>query len=144
MFRLFLALPLLLATGCTTTTTFEAPVRNIAWQAIGQRPYWQVIIGDGQILFRAQGARTWEAWPRTLPRIVDGVRTWRAGEPANAIAIEARREPCTDEGGRQYEERVQVRLSGQSVDLTASNRPIIPFEQTLTGCGGRLVRPENS
>ena len=44
--RLLLALPLLLAAGCATSSTPYAPVRDPVYQAMGSQPFWQVVIGD--------------------------------------------------------------------------------------------------
>ena len=63
------------------------------------------------------------SFPRTLPRTVDGVRTWQSGEGTAVITVEARRGRCAGSGGRQYQDHVRVRLSGRE----------------LTGCGGRPV-----
>ncbi|WP_114951772.1 hypothetical protein [Sphingosinicella terrae] len=123
---LILALPVLIA-GCRTGTTAYAPVENVRYAAIGQDPFWMVTIGDDRIVLRLGGEAgegvNEAVWPRTLPRTVDGVRTWESGEGTRVIAIESRPGPCTGARGRRYQDNVRVRLSGRE----------------LTGCGGRLL-----
>jgi uncharacterized membrane protein len=109
--------------GCAGTPRPYAPVRDIAYQAMGSQLFWFLAIGDGRIVLRTAGAPE-SVWPRTLPRIVDGVRTWQSGEGANAITIEALPGPCSA-NGRAYADNVIVRTGGSE----------------LTGCGGRLVEP---
>jgi uncharacterized membrane protein len=130
MKRLAFALPLLLAAGCAASRPY-APVRDVAYQAIGAEPFWALAIGDDRIVLRygpSPGDRPEpqdeHIFPRTLPRTVNGVRIWRSGEGPGAIVIEARRGPCTGLGGRVYEDRVTVLLN-----------PLL-----LEGCGGRVVR----
>jgi uncharacterized membrane protein len=127
--RSFLLLPLALLAGCETTRPY-APVQNVRYSALGHDPFWMVTIGDDRIVLRtaregadpaAEGAEA--VFPRTLPRTVDGVRTWESGEGTAVISIEARPGPCEGSGGRVYEDRVRIRLSGRE----------------LMGCGGRLV-----
>jgi hypothetical protein len=59
-------------------------------------------------------------YPRTLPRTVDGVRTWESGDGTAVISIEAFPGPCEASRGTRYRDRVRVRLSGRE----------------LNGCGG--------
>ena len=121
---LLLALPALAA--CAETPRPYAPVRDVAYQAMGSQLFWFLAIGDDRIVLRtAQAPET--IWPRTLPRIVDGVRIWQSGEGANAIIVEARPGPCTA-NGRAYADNVKVRVG----------------DSELTGCGGRLVEREGA
>jgi uncharacterized membrane protein len=123
----------LLIAGCRTAGEPYSPVRSISYQALGSEPFWGLTIGDDLIVLDGgldrEGAE--EAgpvtWPRTLPRTVDGVRTWRSGEGTRVINIEARPGPCTTEGQEIYEDHVRVRLDGRE----------------LEGCGGRLIGRED-
>lgn len=128
MTRLLLALPLLLAAGCTTTQPY-APVRDVAFQAMGSQPFWQVVIGDDAIVFRPVAGGGERRWPRVLPRTVDGVRTWQSGTGSEGVTITARPGPCADEprgGGEvRYEHFVTVRMGEDGPELN--------------GCGGRLL-----
>lgn len=131
MRRLLLALPLLAAAGCTTASTPYAPVRDPVWQAMGSRPFWQVVIGDDAIVFRPVAGGGERRWPRVLPRTVDGVRIWQSGAGADGITITARPGPCADEPreGREvaYESHVTVRMGADGPELN--------------GCGGRILQP---
>ena len=120
-------LPLLLLAGCQTDGRPYSPVENVRYSAIGQDPFWMVTIGDDRIVLTfgpdpgaAPGELRSHEFPRTLPRTVDGVRTWQSGEGTQVISIEAAPGPCADTRGRRYEDRVRVRLSGRE----------------LSGCGG--------
>ena len=124
MKRLVLALPLLLAAGCATSSRPYAPVRDVAYQALGAEPFWMLAIGDGRIVLRSSTFEGERSWPRTLPRTVGGVRTWRSEQAGSTITIESRPGPCETEGEEVYADNVRV-----TVD-----------DQNLTGCGGRLVR----
>ena len=122
--------PLALLAGCQTYDRPYAPVENVRYSAIGHDPFWLLTIGDESIVLRLGHNGGEEAeefddviFPRTLPRTVDGVRTWQSGEGTAVITVETRRGPCTGSGGRQYQDHVRVRLSGRE----------------LTGCGGRPV-----
>lgn len=122
--------PLALLAACQTYGEPYAPVESVRYSAIGHDPFWLLTIGDDRIVFRLGHDRGEEAeeyddavFPRTLPRTVDGVRTWDSGDGTAVITVEARRGPCTGSGGRQYQDRVRVRLSGRE----------------LTGCGGRPI-----
>ncbi|HEY5713691.1 MAG TPA: hypothetical protein VIT38_17475 [Allosphingosinicella sp.] len=121
-----LLLPALAAlAACTETPRPYAPVHDVAYQAMGSQLFWFLVIGDDRIVLRtAQAAET--IWPRTLPRIADGVRTWQSGEGADAITIEASPGPCSASNGRAYEDNVIVRSGGGE----------------LTGCGGRQIGPD--
>jgi uncharacterized membrane protein len=123
-------LPLLLLAGCETYDQPYSPVENVHYSAIGQEPFWMVTIGDDRIVLTlapdpgaAPGEMNSHDFPRTLPRTVDGVRTWESGDGTAVITIEAHPGPCDGSGGRTYEDEVVVRLSGRE----------------LTGCGGRLL-----
>ncbi|MEA3012365.1 MAG: hypothetical protein QOD42_910 [Sphingomonadales bacterium] len=124
MKRLAFALPLLLAAGCATGGQPYAPVRDVAYQAIGAEPFWMLAIGDGRIVLRSSTFEGERAWPRTLPRTVGGFRTWRSEQGGGTIIVESRPGPCETEGEEVYEDNVRVTVGDQS----------------LTGCGGRLVR----
>lgn len=131
MRRLLLALPLLLAAGCTTANTPYAPVRDPVYQAMGSNPFWQIVIGDDAIVFRPVAGGGERRWPRVLPRTVDGVRTWQSGVGADGITITARPGPCADtpRQGREvaYENHVTVRMGEDGPELN--------------GCGGRILQP---
>jgi uncharacterized membrane protein len=132
MKKLLPALALVLAASCATNRSqLYAPVRDIAYQAMGAGPFWMVTIGDDRIVLRWTG---WDAvHQRTLPRTVDGVITWRAGGDNAAIVIEARPGPCRDRRGQVFEHQVRVSLSGEILD------PSGRYAEELTGCGGRLI-----
>jgi uncharacterized membrane protein len=131
MTRFLLALPLLAATGCATTTPY-APVRDVSYQAMGSQPFWQVVIGDDAIVFRPVAGGGERRWPRVLPRTVDGVRTWQSGTGSDSITVTARPGPCADEPreGREirYEHFVVVRTGDEGPELN--------------GCGGRILSGE--
>lgn len=117
---------LLLLAGCRTYDEPYSPVRNVHYAAHGQNPFWTVAIGDDRIVIRTAGpdplsSQEPAVFPRTLPRTVDGVRTWESGSGTAVISIEARPGPCEGWAGRLYQDHVRVRLSGRE----------------LTGCGGR-------
>ena len=132
MTRLLLAVPLLLAAACTTAP--YAPVRDVAYQAMGQQPFWQLVIGDDAIVFRPVAGGGERRWPRVLPRTIDGVRTWRSGSGAEGVTVTARPGPCASEGRQnremRYEHVVTVRLGEGGPELT--------------GCGGRLLDGDRS
>jgi uncharacterized membrane protein len=132
MRRLLLLLPLMVVGGCQTASRPYAPVENVRYTAIGQEPFWILTIGDDAIVLasspdpgaQARRLRSYR-YPRTLPRTVDGVRTWQSGDGTAVISVEATPGPCDGSGGVRYRDRVRVRLSGRE----------------LTGCGGpRLGR----
>ena len=133
MNRLLLAVPILLAAGCATSSTPYAPVRDAAYQAMGSQPFWQLVIGDDAIVFRPVAGGGEHRWPRVLPRTVDGVRTWQSGSGPEGITITARPGPCADEPreGRElrFEHAVTVRMGEDGPELT--------------GCGGRLLSGED-
>jgi uncharacterized membrane protein len=135
MKRLHSILPFLLAAaGCATGSTPYAPVRDVAYQALGARPFWQLVIGDDAIVFRPVAGGGERRWPRVLPRTVDGVRTWQSGTGADGITVTARPGPCADaprEGHEvRYEHFVTVRIGDAG--------------PALSGCGGRLLEGERS
>ena len=115
--------PLLLLAGCATWGERPyAPIENVRYTAIGHDPFWLATIGDESIVLtlgdeggRADGAlETW-AYPRVLPRTLDGVTRWESGDGAGVIAIEARPGPCAGSSGRRYEDHVRVTLSGREL-----------------------------
>jgi uncharacterized membrane protein len=128
MGRLLLAL-LLVTAACATTP--YAPVRDPAWQAMGWRPGWTLAIGDDRIVLRT-AERGDRAWPRVLPRTVDGWRTWESGTGADRIRIAAHRTLCQspDQPGSRYvynyENQVAVSVGEQN-------------SEEYRGCGGRIV-----
>jgi uncharacterized membrane protein len=124
MARLLLALPLVLAAGCATSSQPYAPVRDVAYQAMGARPFWMLTIGGDRIVFRISRRDGDLHWERTLPRIRDGARIWETGEGARRMVIEARPGPCTGELDRAYEDEVVVRFADGSA---------------YRGCGGPLL-----
>ncbi|MDQ8757335.1 hypothetical protein RCO27_13980 [Sphingosinicella sp. LHD-64] len=125
--RIALFLPLLLLAGCETTQQPYAPVDNVRYSAVGEEPFWLLNIGDDRIVLRMADAGQDAVWPRTLPRTVDGVRTWQSGDGTGVITVEARPGPCINARERRFEDRVTVRLSGHG----------------LIGCGGRLLGERN-
>jgi len=116
-------LPLLLAAGCATGGRPYAPVRDIAYQALGAEPFWTLVIGDDRIVLGSSSFEGERSWPRTLPRTVGGVRTWRSEHQGSTVTVESRPGPCETEGEEVYEDDVRV----------------IVGDQSLTGCGGRLL-----
>ena len=128
MTRFLFAAPLLLAVGCATNSTPYAPVRDVAWQAMGWNPAWHLAIGDDRIVLRA-GEAGERAWPRVLPRIIDGVSTWESGSGADAITITAQPGPCQSPAqgdGRfvlNYQHHVAVSVG----------------REEYRGCGGRIL-----
>jgi hypothetical protein len=131
MTRLLPALAALLLAGCATAGGEpETLVDHPVYQAFGS-PSWQLAIGDdialrlGHDHFDGSTVAIYR-YPRTLRRELDGVRTWRSVQGGSAIVIEARPGPCTNPGGYRFEDRVRVTQG----------------DRVLTGCGGRLVRPE--
>lgn len=131
MMKRLLLLPLLLLGSCQSYRSQPYdPVETVAYSALGHDPFWLLTIGDDRIILtlgdeggRADGALDSYSWPRALPRIADGLRTWEAAGETAAITIEARPGPCEGSGGRVYEDHVRVRLSGRE----------------LAGCGGRTI-----
>jgi len=102
-------LPLLLAAGCATGGRPYAPVRDIAYQALGAEPFWTLVIGDDRIVL---GSSSFE-----------GERSWRSEHQGSTVTVESRPGPCETEGEEVYEDDVRV----------------IVGDQSLTGCGGRLL-----
>jgi hypothetical protein len=138
--RPFLLLPLALLAGCETTRPY-APVENVRYTAIGHDPFWLLTIGDDRIVLRlghdgGEAAEEFDevVFPRTLPRTVDGVRTWQSGD-IPSITVEARPTPCTNRTGQVFEDQVRVRWTTHQ--LVPEIRTVT---EELTGCGGRLVR----
>ncbi|MDT9597420.1 hypothetical protein [Sphingosinicella rhizophila] len=115
--------------GCATSSTPYSPVRDASYSALGEDPFWMVAIGDDKIVLTLPadpGTRrslNSHIYPRVLPRTTGGVKRWESGEGAAVITIEARPGPCAT-GGKEFEDRVRVTLSGRA------------FE----GCGGRQIR----
>ena len=126
-------LPLLLLAGCAAAVEAPyAPTASVEYGARGHDPFWMVTVGDDRIVLargpdggRADGEIVEAVYPRVLPVERDGVRRWESGEGTMVIAIEARQGPCID-GGRSYEDKVKVYLSGVM----------------LEGCGGRETGAE--
>jgi hypothetical protein len=130
MTRLLAALPVLLLAGCATAGSEpESLVDHPVYQAFGS-PSWAVAIGDdialrlGHDHFDGDGGPLVAAIyrvPRTLRRDGEGVRRWQSGD----MLIEARAGPCTS-GIHTFPDQVRV----------------VYRDLVLTGCGGRLLRPE--
>ena len=129
-FSLLLLLLLLLPAACATAERPHAPVRDVRYSALGERPFWLVTIGDRRIVFsfpagtgdRPAGVDS-HSYPRVLPaRLADGTKRWESSDGTAAIAIEARRGPCSA-SGIDYADRVTVSLNGIR----------------LQGCGGRRL-----
>jgi uncharacterized membrane protein len=124
----FLLAPLLLLPGCATAPQPFSPVSEISYSAIGQDPFWTLAIGDDSIVLTrgtvGSGSRLKSvAYPRVMPRTVDGVTRWESGDGTGVIAVEARPGPCTGSRGVRYRDQVTVSLSGIQ----------------LQGCGGRIA-----
>lgn len=137
---LLLALPLL-AAGCATASTPYAPVRVSAYQAMGANPTWVLAIGDDRMVLRTSDGNGHALgpyiFPRVLPRTVADVRTWQTDQDTNLhITIEARRSPCSNQGGQAFEDQVHVRWSTVVFREHASPEDVT---QELDGCGGRLL-----
>jgi uncharacterized membrane protein len=122
-------LAVLLLGACRTTEPYD-PVRDVRFTAIGHDPFWMVTIGDDSIALAVgrspdmPGSGMIEhRYPRSLPRLVDGVRRWESVDGTAAITVEARDGPCEGAGGARYEQMVRVRLNGRE----------------LNGCGGRRL-----
>jgi uncharacterized membrane protein len=120
MMRLLPALPALLLAACATQPRVYQPVASQSYAALGSEPFWLLNIGDDRIVLRTPEGES--VWPRTMRTNVEGVRSWESGE----IRVVARPGPCTAENERVYEDYVTVTVPGRQ----------------LTGCGGRLVRPD--
>ena len=122
-------LPLLLGFACAAQP--PGPLNLVpdpVYEAHGSEPFWGLAIGGDRIVLSTGQADVGDVeWPRTLPRIVNGVRTWQAGEGERAVSIEARPAPCTTEAQEIYEDEVVVRFAGLE----------------FTGCGGRLIGRED-
>ncbi|HWH17392.1 MAG TPA: hypothetical protein VNT77_03515 [Allosphingosinicella sp.] len=123
-----LPLALLALAGCATAAKAPyAPVNEFRYGAISHDPFWLVSIGDDKIVLtlgpeggRADGGLSSYAYRRVLPRTVNGVRRWDSVDGTAVISVEARKAPCST-GGRSYQDRVKVYLSGRMME----------------GCGGR-------
>ena len=120
MTRFRFALPALLLAACAAQPRVYQPVASQSYAALGSEPFWLLNIGDNRIVLRAPEGES--VWPRTMRTNDEGVRSWESGE----IRIVARPGPCTAASERVYDDHVTVTLPGRQ----------------LTGCGGRLVRPE--
>lgn len=131
MTRILFLAPVLLLAACAARPQVYSPVGNVHYSALGHDPFWMLSIGDDRIVLRLGhdgGAEAGEyddvVYPRTLPRIDGGFRTWESGDGGTGvIMVQARPGPCTGSGGRLYEDHVRVSLSGRE----------------LSGCGGRLI-----
>ena len=129
MTRLLFAftLPLLFAPGAATSQTRPARLAtDVAYEAKGAGPDWQLAVGD-RIALRlspvGDGFVTLQYFPRTRARNAEGIRRWESRTPGGAtIVIEAREEACTL-GTARYRDSVTVTTS----------------ERRLTGCGGRQL-----
>jgi hypothetical protein len=121
------ALPLLIAAGPATAQTRPPRlVAEVAYEAKGSGPDWQLAVGD-RIALRlspeGDGFVTLQYFPRTRGRNADGVRRWESRTPGGAtILIEAREQPCAL-GAEHYRDTVTV---------TAG-------ERRLSGCGGHRL-----
>jgi uncharacterized membrane protein len=122
-------LTLLLAAGCTASSTPYNPVEDVRYSAIGENPFWLLTIGDDSIVLGSgpgpgsRGGINGHRYRRVLPTVVDGVRRWESSDGTAVISVEARPGPCTGSRGARFEDRVRVRLSGRE----------------LNGCGGRKL-----
>ena len=123
---ILLSVALMLA-ACGQNPRPYSPIDNVRYSAIGQDPFWMVTIGDESIVLTfgpdpggRPGQLNSHAYPRTLPRTVEGVRRWESSSGTAVITVEAREGPCEGAGGRAYRDRVRVALNGRE----------------LSGCGG--------
>jgi hypothetical protein len=125
---LFLAFSLLFAAGVATSQTRPARLAtDVAYEAKGAGPDWQLAVGD-RIALRlspvGDGFVTLQYFPRTRARNADGIRRWESRTLGGAtILIEAREQECTL-GAAHYRDSVTVTTA----------------ERRLTGCGGRQLR----
>ena len=121
--------PLLFASACAGQA--DGPLNLVpgpVYEAHGSEPFWSLTIGGDRIVLSTGQEELGElVWSRTLPRTVNGVRMWQAGEGERAVSIEARPAPCATEAQEIYADEVVVRYAG------------IEF----TGCGGRLIGRED-
>jgi uncharacterized membrane protein len=130
MNRLLFTLPALAlaAAGCATSSTPYAPVENVRYQGAGTEPFWLLAIGDDRIVLRI-GDEDERQWPRTLPMRDGNVVRWRSDGSAGPILVESRSTPTPCELGNQsFQDVVRVMVG----------------ELRLEGCGGRLIRREDS
>ncbi len=104
-------------------------MNEFSYGAISHDPFWLVSIGGDQIVLtlgpeggRADGGLSSYSYPRVLPHSANGVRRWQSVDGTAVISVEARRGPCRT-GGRSYQDRVTVYLSGRM----------------MKGCGGPEV-----
>jgi uncharacterized membrane protein len=124
-------LPALLSlAACAATQEPYSPVRQVSYSAIGQDPFWSLVIGDGSTVLTRGGGTASEReqlqsfrYPRVLPKTADGVTRWESGEGTAVLTVEARPGPCTGSAGIVYQDRVTVSLRGSQ----------------LSGCGGRII-----
>jgi hypothetical protein len=123
------SLPLLLAAGAATSQTRPARLAtDVAYEAKGAGPDWQLAVGD-RIALRLSpvgedGFVTLQYFPRTRGRNRDGIRRWESRTPGGStIVIEAREQECTL-GPARYRDTVTVTTA----------------ERRLSGCGGRELR----
>lgn len=131
MTRLLVAftLPLLFAAGAATAQNRPGRLAtDVAYEAKGAGPEWQLAVGDRIALRlspeREDGFVTLQYFPRTRGRNADGVRRWESRTPGGmTIVIEAREQECTL-GVARYRDTVTVTTA----------------ERRLTGCGGRELR----
>jgi uncharacterized membrane protein len=125
--RLLLPLALaLLGAGCASAPRPFAPVRSVAYQALGSRSYWVLTIGDDRIVFYPVNGNEQRIWPRVLPRLEGETRIWESGAGTDSIRIEARSGPCADRREHVYEDVVTIRMGSEGPELL--------------GCGGRRLR----
>src|SRR3982750_2485570 len=109
MTRLLFGFSALILAGCAAQPRPYAPVRGVAYQALGNRQFWVLTIGDDRI-FLHDGAREDRIWPRRLPQVEEDQRIWQSGEGAEAIRIVARSGPCTAANGDLYADFVSVQV----------------------------------
>lgn len=118
------ALSALILAGCAVEPRPYAPVRGVAYQALGNRQFWVLTIGDDRIVMH-RGESEDRIWTRTLPRVEEDRRIWQSGEGIDGINIVARPGPCAADNGDLYADFVTVHV-GQA---------------NLEGCGGRRIGP---
>jgi uncharacterized membrane protein len=130
-------LALLLLLPLAADALGQAPpsqVRSLEYQALGRRPVWQLTIGDDHIVLRVSGGAE-RVWPRHPPRLdtrsrISQSRTWQSGEGADAIRIDAWRDPGSGIcNGFQmpYPDHVAIQVDGRTLRGCGSNEwPIDP------------------
>jgi len=126
---LAVAAALSLLVGCTTDRIPYSAMHNARYSAIGENPFWMVAIDRTKVVLTVgagtdnrPGALSRHAFDGAVRQDIGDSTRWEAGRGTGVVAVEARPGPCTA-GGRDYEDRVVVTLSGRMME----------------GCGGRQI-----